>query len=237
MLCRFAAWTQYVAPRTRSLSLLSKLLRCFGVPERAPLISLMLEGGLRDWPLKVLLASAVTLPLLLQCFVSLRLSKKAAATDPLKKGEARPEEDSAPTKRYLYGSLAARVLLFLLPITNLVFWYELCFEQGLRGTFFRYRILSLSFPVSPIWPPLLATLGIFVVAVLHLRRLTWASRQRPILETSTLDQSLWGQLGKLNDALGRVFSGSRNQPARFPSGWCSHDSLRVRDDRSRVSGR
>ncbi len=56
-------------------------LSCFGALAflNGLLLFPMLEGGVRDWPLKVLLASAVTLPLLLQCFVSLRLSKKAAA--------------------------------------------------------------------------------------------------------------------------------------------------------------
>src|SRR4051794_17781629 len=82
---------------------------------------------------------------------------------------------------------------------------DFCFYDGVRGSFFRFRVFSLDFSVSPIWPLLFATSGLFVAAAFHLRRFTWADRQRPLLETSPLDRSLWGQLSEINDALHRIF--------------------------------
>jgi hypothetical protein len=124
-------------------------------------------------------------------------------------------KDSAndPTDGYLYTAIGLRILLLLLPLVGLFFWSQLCFEGGARGPFFTFRVLSLAFPVSPIWPLLLGAMGFFIVAFFHLRRLTWADRQRPELETSTLDASVWGQLGEANNALDRVFSGpARTKP-------------------------
>jgi len=147
---------------------------------------------------------------------SLYLVVAAACVCPLAAGVfllyqtfVRPE--SVPRKGgYLRGVLALRILLLLLALAGLFFWSRLCFAAGARGPFFKFRVLSLAFPVSPIWPLLLGAMAFFIIAFFHLRRLTWAERQQPVLETSTLDESLWGTLKEAYDALERAFSG----PAR-----------------------
>ncbi|HYZ72980.1 MAG TPA: hypothetical protein VE641_07860, partial [Chthoniobacterales bacterium] len=151
-----------------------------------------------NWGLRILVGAATAIPLLTQCYLIWEISneyRKDSSTD------------CALTRDYVYAAFVIRIVLLLLPVASLLFWYRLCFYDGVRGSFFRFRVFSLDFLVSPIWPCLFATAGLFIVALFHLRRLTWASRQRPLLETSTLDRSLWGQLGEINDALHRVFSG------------------------------
>src|SRR5205085_2094267 len=77
------------------------------------------------------------------------------------------------TRRYVYALLAIRAAVLALPILCLAIWYKLCFYDGLRGSFFRFRVFCLDFSVSPIWPLLFAIAGLFIVAAFHLRRLTW----------------------------------------------------------------
>jgi hypothetical protein len=121
-------------------------------------------------------------------------------------------QQSVP-KRYRYTVLLLQFGLLSLACAGLYLWHGACFDQSASSIFFRFRVLSLSFPISPVWPLLLGTSGLFAIAFFHLRRLTWAHWQKPELDTKTLDMALWGQLEKAEDTLDRIFSGpARTEP-------------------------
>jgi hypothetical protein len=148
-------------------------------------------------------ALACGLPLFLQCCIS-------ALSPPFTRSVPSPSEHLST--RYLSVLAGLRAILLLGPIAGLILWHRLCFDANARGPFFTFRVLGLMFPISPIWPLLLGSLAFFLVAAFNLRRLTWADRQHPVLETSALDGSLWGQLAQTSQSLDRALSG----PARTP---------------------
>jgi hypothetical protein len=116
------------------------------------------------------------------------------------------------TQRYLLAILFVRLLLLIAPLAGLYLWMQLCFGGNARGHFFSYRVLSLTLPICPLWPVLLCGAGLFTIAVFHLRRLTWVDRLQPALETSTLDQRLWGMLCQTKETLDRLLSGPAHTP-------------------------
>ena len=118
--------------------------------------------------------------------------------------------NSDVSRRFRGAVILISALLPALTAGGLFVWHQLCFQYGARGPFFRFRVLSLAFPVSPLWPVLLAAVAYFIVSFFHLRRLTWAHREKPALPTQRLDIHLWGRLGDAYDEMDRVLSG----PAR-----------------------
>lgn len=96
-----------------------------------------------------------------------------------------------------------RTAVLALPIAGLVCWWFCC-ANGVKGQLVCFRAFTLSPPVSPVWPLLLSAVALFVIALFHLRRFTWADRQQPLLNTALFDESLWNQFGGLEKRLDRI---------------------------------
>jgi hypothetical protein len=140
-----------------------------------------------------LVRSAFLLPLVIVFVLLFRI--------PVRMSQSQDVEGPVLTQRFLYGTLCLRLLGFVIPLVALFFWSRLCFAPGVEGPLFCYRALSLSAPISPAWPLLLSSATLFVVAFFHLRRFTWADRQQPGFETTTLDSALWGRLHETKNHL------------------------------------
>lgn len=99
-----------------------------------------------------------------------------------------------------WWSVALRAAILGIAIAILCGWWACC-DNGPAGYMLCFRTLTLSAPVCPIWPLLLAGWGLFSLSFFHLRRFTWGDRRQPHLDTSVFDEALCNEFGTIKERL------------------------------------
>ena len=104
--------------------------------------------------------------------------------------------------RVALESLCVRSAVLFVPLFTTYLWWKCCYP-GFAGYLLCYRTLSLTAPLSPVWPLLISGCGLFALCYFHLRRFTWAYRRQPHLNTSTFGGPLLlsDEFSRLKDGL------------------------------------
>lgn len=119
--------------------------------------------------------------------------------------EGAPPVRPAPAPRS-WLSMIVRIGVLPLALAAVFVWWGCC-DNGVPGYMLCFRTLTLATPVCPIWPLLLASWGLFVLAYFHLRRFTWGDRRQPRLEASVFDAALCNEFANLKERLERGLLG------------------------------